>query len=73
MSDTTMMLWKLEKKNFYWMFNLQNKKQLLQEQQVVLVKPLLYCLQKQGAQVHLLDMNEEGLAAAVAEITKCRR
>lgn len=51
------------------MFNLQNKKAVVTGAASGIGKAIAVLFAKQGAQVHLLDMNEEGLATAVAEIT----
>ncbi len=51
------------------MFSLQNKKAVVTGAASGIGKAIAVLFAKQGAQVHLLDMNEEGLATAVAEIT----
>ena len=51
------------------MFNLQNKKAVVTGAASGIGKAIALLFAKQGAQVHLLDMNEEGLATAVNEIT----
>lgn len=51
------------------MFSLQNKKAVITGAASGIGKAIALLFAKQGATVHLLDMNEEGLAAAVSEIT----
>lgn len=51
------------------MFNLKNKKAVVTGAASGIGKAIAVLFAKQGAQVHLLDMNEEGLVAAVTEIT----
>lgn len=51
------------------MFNLQNKKAVITGAASGIGKAIALLFAQQGATVHLLDMNAEGLAAAVDEIT----
>ena len=50
------------------MFSLQNKKAVITGAASGIGKAIAQLFAKQGAQVFLLDLNEEGLATAVAEI-----
>ncbi len=50
------------------MFSLKNKKAVITGAASGIGKAIAVLFAKQGAQVHLLDMNEEGLTAAVKEI-----
>lgn len=50
------------------MFSLKNKKAVITGAASGIGKAIAVLFAKQGAAVHLLDMNEEGLAAAVSEI-----
>ncbi len=50
------------------MFSLQNKKAVITGAASGIGKAIAQLFAKQGAQVYLLDLNEEGLASAVAEI-----
>jgi 2-keto-3-deoxy-L-fuconate dehydrogenase len=51
------------------MFSLKNKKAVITGAASGIGKAIAVLFAKQGAVVHLLDMNEEGLATAVTEIT----
>lgn len=50
------------------MFSLKNKKAVITGAASGIGKAIAVLFAKQGAQVHLLDMNEEGLTTAVSEI-----
>lgn len=52
------------------MFSLKNKKAVITGAASGIGKAIAVLFAKQGAAVHLLDMNEEGLSAAVSEINK---